>query len=330
MKILFVDLEFDYGVKARGINTIGHLGFYQSLVKLGHDVIPFYYDSYLDSRLDQLQVDLINKAEEVKPDVIFFILFRDQFTKATLDTLKKKYKTINWFGDDTWRFDNFTSEFAPHFTYCVTTDKYSVPKYHAIGVKNVIRAQWAAIDDNLQTMEALPYEHEVTFVGGHNRYRAWFVNQLKKNGVNVECFGHGWPNGSLSNSDMIKLFRTSKINLNLSNSTSFDLRYLLSHPKNFAHTIYSKKAASQIKARNFEINYYCGFQLADYVPGLEDYYEIGRDVACYGNSEEAALLVKYYLANSIEREEIRERGMRKARQHYSYTAQLKKVMESIK
>lgn len=330
MKILYVDLEFDYGEKKRGINTIGQLGFLASFKKLGHEVVPFYYDSYLGQDLTKLQSDLKAAADKENPDLIFFILFRDQFSKETLDYLKSKYKTMNWFGDDTWRFDNFTKDFAPHFTYCVTTDKFSMPKYSAIGVKNVIHAQWAAIDDNLESMSALPYENEVTFVGGHNRYRAWFVNQLMKNGVKVECFGHGWPNGSLSNEKMIHLFRSSKINLNLSNSTSFDLRYLLSHPKNFAHTVYSKKAASQIKARNFEINYYCGFQLADYVPGLEDYYDIGKDLACYGNPEEAALLIKYYLANSSEREQIRERGMKKARLNYSYTAQLRNVLEAVR
>ncbi len=330
MKILYVDLEFDYGIKSRGINTIGQLGFKASFLKLGHEVVSFYYDSYLNKNLSQLQIDLCNKADSEKPDLIFFILFRDQFSKETLSYLKSKYKTVNWFGDDTWRFDNFTSEFAPYFSYCVTTDKYSIPKYHKIGVQNVIRSQWAAIDDNQDVMTPLPYEHEITFVGGHNRYREWFVKQLKKNGVSVECFGHGWPNGSLSNAEMIKLFRSSKINLNLSNSASFDLRYLLTHPKNLAHTLHTKKHASQIKARNFEINYFSGFQLADYVPGLEDYYEIGKDLACYGTPEEAAMLINYFLSNEKEREEIRDRGMKVARAKYSYTAQLKSVLDAIK
>ena len=329
MKILYVDLEFDYGQKSRGINTIGQLGFMASLRKLGHEVVPFFYDSYLDHNLLGLQNDLKNKADTERPDLIFFILFRDQFSKETLSYLKSKYKTINWFGDDTWRFDNFTKDFAPYFTHCITTDKYSIPKYHQIGVNSVLRAQWAAIDDNLDTMSPLPYEHEVTFIGGHNRFRDWFIKQLRKNGIKVECFGHGWANGSLSNADMIKLFRSSKINLNLSNSASFDLRYLLSHPKNLPHTLHTKKHASQVKARNFEINYFGGFQLADYVPGLEDYYDIGKDLACYGNADEAAMLIRYYLANQNEREAIRDRGMSVARKKYSYTAQLKIVLENI-
>lgn len=330
MKILFVDLEFDYGLVARGKNTIGQLGFKASLEKLGHQVVPFYYDSYLNKNLKQLQVDLCKKADAEAPDLIFFILFRDQFTFETLNYLKSKYRTVNWFGDDTWRFDDFTKTFAPYFSYCITTDKFSLSKYRRIGVTNVIHSQWAAIDDDKEMSKPLPYKHDVTFVGGHNRYRNWFVNRLMKNGIPVQCFGHGWKNGPLSNEEMINLFATSRINLNLSNSASFDLRYLLTHPKNLAHTLHTTKHASQIKARNFEINYFAGFQLADYVPGLEDYYDIGKDLACYSTPEEAAMLVRYFLENEKERECMRDRGMLKARQSYTYTAQLKKTLEEIK
>ncbi len=329
MKILYVDLEFDYGDPSRGINAIGQLGFKNSFEQLDHKVIPFYYDSYLKSNLIGLQKDLCEKADQVSPDLIFFILFRDQFTAETLAYLKSKYKTANWFGDDTWRFDGFTRKFAPFFTYSITTDKFSIAKYHAMGIKNVIHSQWAAIDDKRSIPPAV-YKYDVSFIGGYNRYRNWFVKKLQKCGVNITCFGHGWPNGSLSNDKMIELFRSSKINLNLSNSASFDLRYLLTHPKNLAHTLHTTKHASQIKARNFEINYYGGFQLSDYVPGLEDYYDIGKELACYSNPEESAMLIKYYLENEKERETIRDLGMEKARQSYTYSSQLSTVLEVIR
>ncbi len=328
MKILYVDLEFDYGDPSRGINAIGQLGFKNSFEQLGHEVIPFYYDHYLKSNLKALQKDLCEKADQITPDLIFFILFRDQFTEETLTYLKSKYKTANWFGDDTWRFEGFTSKFAPFFTYPITTDKFSLTKYHALGIKNVIRSQWAAIDD-LRLIPPAVYNYEVSFIGGYNRYRHWFVKKLQKNGINVACFGHGWANGSLSNDRMVELFSSSKINLNLSNSASFDLRYLLTHPKNLAQTLHTTKHASQIKARNFEINYYGGFQLADYVPGLEEYYDIGKELACYSNPEEATMLIKYYLENESEREMIRDSGMQKARASYTYSSQLKKVLELI-
>lgn len=328
MKVLFVDMQYDYGQKSRGINAIGILGFKKAFENLGHETIPFFYDEYLNTNLEKLQTDLLNKADEVKPDLIFFCLFRDQFKPDTLDKLKTKYKTLNWFGDDSWRFENFTTKFAPHFSYCVTTDKFSVKKYKEIGVKNIIRAQWAAIDDSRE-FDKKPYKYDVSFVGGFNQYRNWFVKVLKKHGINVQCFGTGWPNGPLSNDGMIELFQTSRINLNISNSACYDIRYLLSNPKNLLHTIYTTKQSSQIKARNFEINYYGGFQLTDYAPTIEEYYDIGKEIACYISPDEAAVQIKYYLDNAEEREAIKEAGQKKAKIAFTYTGQMRNVLKEM-
>ena len=61
MKVLFVDIEYDYGIKSRGLNTIGQDGFKASLERLGHEVIPFYYDDYLNNT-KPLQDLLLKKA----------------------------------------------------------------------------------------------------------------------------------------------------------------------------------------------------------------------------------------------------------------------------
>ena len=329
MKIIIVDLEYDYGQITRGKNNIGQLGFKASFENLGHEVFPFYYDAFIEGQSAKLQTELIAYAEKVNPDLIFFCLFRDQFSFETLDVLKSKYITLNWFGDDTWRFDNFTKDYALHFGFCVTTDKFSIPKYKALGVENVIHAQWAAIDDKRE-IKPLPYKYDISFVGGFNLYRSWFIKELEKAGLKVHCFGHGWKNGALSNDEMINTFTTSKINLNLSDSASFDLRYLLSNIKSLPHTLHTKKHASQIKARNFEINYYAGFQLADYVPGLEDYYIIGKEICCYSTLEDAITQCRYYLENDQIREEIRDQGMKKARSNYTYQSQIKNLLDQLK
>ena len=48
MKILYVDLQYEYGMKHRGPNEIGEKGFHQVFKKLGHEVECFYYDDYLN------------------------------------------------------------------------------------------------------------------------------------------------------------------------------------------------------------------------------------------------------------------------------------------
>jgi len=327
MKIVYVDLHYDYGKQERGFNIIGLDGFKKSFEDLGHDVVMFYYDAYLNDTTP-LQQKLKDFVDQENPDLLFFSLFQDQFAIETLDYLKSKYTTINWFGDDQWRFENFTSHYANHFTYCVTTDKFSIGKYKALGQNNIIYSQWAAINSH-QIPEFNGYLYDVTFVGGFHPYRKWFIDTLQKKGLHVKAFGNGWENGPLSAEGMNKVFASSKINLNLPNSNSFDLRYLLSHWKAIPLLMKSKKNASQMKARNFEIPYFGGFQLADYVPALEEYFDIGKEIVCYKDIDEAERLIRYYLEHDDAREAIKNRAHQRAFKEHGYVHRLSHVLGQI-
>lgn len=326
MKILFVDLQYDYGMKDRGINEIGAKGFLKTFQSLGHEVIPFYYDDYLNNT-PQLQEDLLKKADQFRPDLVYFHLFEEQFWPETLKKLKEKYKTINWFGDDHWRFESFTRQMAPLFSYSVTTDPFAVKKYQEMGLK-VFLSQWAAIPDYRQDINN-EYKYDVSFVGGSHSVRRWFVSELKKKNISVACFGYGWPSGPVKMNQIVELFQTSKINLNLSNSINYDLRYLTHNLKNPIVALTSKKSASQIKARNFEIPYYGGFQLTDYVPGLEKFFRMGEELVCYGNVDEAALLIHHFLQSETEREQIKQAGIKRSRAEHSYLERHKSYLEKI-
>jgi len=328
MKILYVDLQYDYGIKERGKNIIGLDGFKSSFEGLGHDVTMFYYDEYLYNT-EPMQQKLKEFADDINPDLIFFSLFQNQFELETLDYLKSKYTTVNWFGDDQWRFDDFTSKYVNYFTYCITTDKFSIPKYKKLGQQNVIYSQWAAINSH-EIPNFDGYKYDVSFVGGFHPYRKWFINTLKKRGINIEAFGNGWENGLLSAEEMNKLFISSKINLNIGNSNSFDVRYLLSYWKAVPLLFRSKKNASQIKARNFEIPYFGGFQLTDYAPTVEDYFNIGKEIVCYKDVDEAELIIRYYLENEEERISITKASHIKAIEEHGYINRLKNVLEQIK
>jgi len=328
-KILAVLMEWDYGDSARGVSCEKHW-FFDNLKQLVPATDAFWYDEYLNNT-GLLQGALLEKASRLRPDLIFFIPYTDQFSFETLDALKTIAPTIAWFGDDTWRFDSFSKRYAPHFTHVATTDPLSIPEYRRIGIEPIL-TEWAgqisSIDLGIPPPNA-PYEHEVSFVGGGNEYRRWLIGQLKRSGVDVACYGAGWSKGRISFDAMEHVFRGSRINLNISNSVKTDIRFAIAGLRNLAVYLRSPKRAEQVKARNFEIPLCGGFQLTDYAIGLERHFVIGREVAIFNTPEECARQIRYYLNNESERREVLEAGYRRATEEHTFRKRLSDILHRL-
>jgi spore maturation protein CgeB len=328
-KVLAVLLQWDYGVVTRG-DSIEKTSFCTSLENLVDEVVTFWYDDYLQN-LPLLQELLVARARNLKPDLIFFVPFGDQISVQTLEVLKTDYETFSWFGDDQWRFDNYTSCYAPHFSHVSTTDPWSVPKYRSLGIEPLL-TQWAGqpfVDDRGVFSDEKSYKENVSFLGAATKYRKWFVQRLSDLGISVTCYGHGWPNGRITNDEMENIFRTSRVNLNISNSVSNDIRFVLSSPKNLLHYLRSPKRVEQMKARNFEIPLAGGFQLTNYVPCLERYLKVGEEVAVYSTPEECAGQIRYYLAQTEERIAIAEAGHSRTLAEHTYQHRLNAILSAI-
>lgn len=329
-RILYVAFQYESGQKENG-HAINYKAWYEGFVDLGFEVEALFYEDY--SR-EELQLKILENVDQFEPHLVFFILQDKQIDFTTLSSLMSKgVFTVNFFGDDQWRFDQWSSLYAPYFCACITTDKYCLDKYNKVGQINIIRSQWASLDSKVEYRQ-VNYKYDVSFVGSVSAYRKWFVSELGKRGVKVECFGNGWENGRLTYDEMEQVFRNSKINLNISNSFSYDTRYILSGFKTFlrvfkAYITGRGKNSSQIKARNFEILAQGGFQVTDYVPSLEDYLHIGEEVVCYSGVDEAMLQIKYYMSNSVDREKIKEQGVEKARSYHTFKSRIIEFMPKL-
>lgn len=341
MRVLFVGFKYDYGIISRG-ESLEIKAFYPAIKKNADEVDAFWIEEHgYPNNKNILQSRIINYADNFKPDLIFFILMHNEINKETILNLSSKYKTLNWFCDDQWRFDNFSISIAKYFTYCVTVDKYSLYKYNSIGI-NAILTQWATFDYEADlNLTNNKYDYDVSFVGSKNITREWVVNELNKKGINVTCFGSDWNNGKISYSKMKEIFYKSKINLNLSNSIPKDIRFykflirkLFSINLNFKTKISylkqlrSLKKIEQIKARNFEISGCGGFQLSQFALGIDDYYTNGKEISFYSDIDELILQINFYLFNDKLREEIKKAGYIKTKIH-TYESRIKNIFYHI-
>ena len=327
-KILVVILKDEYGDPRRG-ESYEYNYFFRTLQRMYAECRLFDYGPFL-RRTSALQSNLLRTAQEFMPDLIFFTLYEDQFEPETLDRLKEHHLTINWFCDDQWRFETFSSRYCHHFSHVVTTDPYAVKKYREAGYSQAILSQWATRDCVPQFADAgVDYLHDVSFVGAMNPFRRWLVGELGKRAVSVTCFGHGWPTGRVTYERMEEIIRGSRINLNISNSRSYDIRYVLSSFSRLRTFRSSPKTKEQIKGRHFEINALGGFQLTNYVEFLEDYFWLGKEIAIYNALDDLVDKIRYYLDHDDLRCSIARAGYERVRREHTYERRFANIFARI-
>lgn len=317
MKILLAIMQYDYGNSSSG-HSYEYSNYHSSLVQMGHEVVLFDYMSELQRHgREEMNVMLLDKAKETCPDLAIFHLYTDQFDVDTIEKLKNYTTTLSIFHDDTWRED-YAIFWAPRFNFFTTPDSFALSKYLALGLNGVLFFPYGCNEILYHKMDVQKI-HDVSFVGRWHPYREWLVDRLKKAGISVNARGPGWSGGMIAHDEMVSLFNQSRINLNLSNSASWDARYLCSSPRAMIDRARSRKIVEQLKARHFEINGCGGFQLSYYVAGLEKLYLIGDEIAIYGTPEDMVEKVRFYLKNGDIRESIASAGYQRTLSDHTYT-----------
>jgi spore maturation protein CgeB len=327
MKILLVCMEYDYGDPSRG-RSYEYYNFYESLKDLGHEVTLFDYMAEL-KRIGKTEMNskLLALVQASRPDLAMFSLYTDQLDPATVKQLSSYTRTLCFFHDDTWRVE-FSQFWARQFDFFTTPDVYGERKYAVKGLSNAIHFPFGC-NEKLYRNTGAPKKYDISFVGAWHPYREWLINRLRSAGFTVQTAGYRWPGGIVSHEQMVALFNESRINLNMSNSASWDARYLVSSPRALLNRIRSPKTVEQLKARHFEINGCGAFQLSYYVEGLETYYEIGKEIAIYVDPDDLLAKVKLYLADDELRESIALAGYKRTLSEHTFAKRFTEVFRRM-
>jgi len=302
--------------------------FQKPLEKLGHAVLPFDFMEAMHAHgREEMNRKLLVTVKEYLPDIVIFVPHTDQFIPEIVDEIGRFAMTLCYFFDDMWRIE-YSRFWAHHFNFVTTSDVNGLQKFRDAGFINVIYSPFACNTD-IYCRRELPKIYDVTFVGQYHPHREWYLDCLKKGGINVRVWGMGWPSGMINLEDMISIFNQSRINLNLSNCASWDIRYVFTPFRSVKNTLRvwrqavhatsrpDMKTVEQVKGRHFEINACGGFQLSYYVEGLERMYSIGEEIALFVSPEDLIEKTQYYLKHEEEREAIAKRGYLRTRSDHT-------------
>lgn len=339
MKIIYSGAQFNDFNPKKGV-SFEHVAFYEGLKALpGIEVVYFPFERIVEVGKRTFNDELKSLVSREKPDLFFAFMFSDEFDPEVLQEIKKETVTAAWFADDSWRFYNYSRRWAKYFSWAVTTYSWMPELYKKIaGQPNVIRSQWAA-DPHFFKPEADAFTFaedkrpDVSFVGGWSKPREKIINALIDAGIKVTLYGGGWKNGARATSEeMIRTFSISKINLALNpppgyfNKNSIG-RLALRHSSNRIvpdfHLMQNFRSwlcrgIPQIKARHFEIPACGGFVMTGMADDLDNFYEIGKEMAVYENTADLIEKIKYYLIHPDERAHMARAGYERTIKDHTY------------
>ena len=333
-KIFISIMKYDYGVHERGF-SYEYNNLYLPLCDVygKENVCLFdFFSIYKAKGKSEMNKKLKQIITEQKPDIALFALFENEFDPQIISSLKETTKTVVYFFDDPWR-KKFANYWRQYFSYFSTPDYTMYNKYLSQGYKNVLFTPFG-YNKNIYKKIDTDKIFDVSFIGGYSPLRDWTIKNLRKKRIDIKVFGRGWDNDNswLTEEEMIKVINQSKINLNLSNATSYHLPFLfwsLHSSKTVKELLLLRKTIEQVKGRHYEINGCGGFQLSYYIPGLEVAFKIDNEIAIYNSLKNLNDKILFYLENKNLREEIASNGYKRAIKVHTAQNYMKQLVNKV-
>jgi len=272
---------------------------YEPLVELGHEV--YFYDT-----VSPTEPDFDEVVRRFNPDLVFCcftgnpqITPFEPWGSILRLTRLGKVKTFNWFCDDTWRFENFSSKVCWHFDYCSTPEPAYVDKYKEIGYNNILLGNWYV---NSKYYPLTEKDIDLSFVGGMNQERESFFSNL---GIPVTL------SDGLTIEQLFDFYCRSRIGINLSVNANDPQR------------------KTQMKQRIFELAAANCVVLTEYHKGIEDFFEIDKEIITFSGKKDFTEKVKYLQANPAIAKEVAFNGYTRFMKDHDSKVRLSRILGEL-
>lgn len=266
----------------------------------------------------EMNIDLINKVKAWGCIDVIFTYLSGEIVKP--DTVKKIASSgvpiINLALNDKESFVGKIKngqamgvrDICRYFDLCWTSTEDALIKYCVEGTLPIYLPEGA----NPEIHKAYDAKKtiDVSFVGQCYGSRPEIIQKLKLQGIDVEAYGYGWPNGPLSTEEMVRLYSRSKINLGFGGVAGHKDTYC-------------------VKGRDFEIPMSGGLYLTEYHPELEKYYDLEEEIVTYKDMDDLINKIRYLLSNPERVDEIRKRGTQRAHNEHSWEMRFDKIFNLL-
>ena len=278
----------------------------RALKRIGkHNIIPIdhkaLYKLHGPSKIIEITKELLR---ENKVEIVIFGLEGEyEFPIEYFSGLREHYFMVLHVGDDEHYFDKSSRYYSQAFDLIMTQTRLSMGRFEMYGVDSILLPP--AFD--ISGIKNLHYEktYDVSFIGViiNKIGRKDYLNFLIENNIDIKIFGFGTSGGVVSRNEMCRVSGSSKIGLNFTGLATNNC---------LDSDITINRRMKQPKVRAHEIALMNTFVLAEYVPGIEEFFDIGEEIDIFHDKNELLEKVKYYLEHDLKREEMAAKGFERA------------------
>lgn len=319
MKILCAFGKYAYGEAARG-ESYEYANFIPALRNLGHEVVFFdTLDRSAYADFADLNQKFLEIAAHEKPAAIFCVPVQYELWLETLALAKRATGAclIAWATDDSWKYEESSRFIATAFDVFATTYRSALDKAARDGHANFVLTQWAAPGSLLLAPKpAAACRYGVSFVGAAYGNRRKWVEELRRRGIEVACFGHGWAGGAIPAADIPRIINDSRISLNFGDSGLMLQGWRIVRSR-------------QIKARVFEVPAAGGCLLTEPAEGLDEYFVCGQEIETFDGPDELAEKIARLLKSPENRDRIATAGHRRVSTQHTYEIRLRQLLDRV-
>lgn len=215
---------------------------------------------------------------------------------------------IEWPGEVLGGRHASTASIADVVDLNLTSDPDANTRYFAHGGLSMFHPE--AADPEWYKPLDVPFEYDVSFVGAAYGWRPTLIDGLRRRGIEVACFGRGWPNGSIANEEMNALYARSRINLGCGGIG------------------YSHKLLC-LKGRDFEVPMSGAVYLTQDNPELALVFDVGREILTYRDIDDCARVIRATLQDAERADHIRRSARARCLRDHTYRARWEAVLMAL-
>ena len=286
----------------RNSPDVGFWYTYTPLVEMGHEVYWFDTVNPKDKNYSKI-------IETFKPDLIFCCMTGDSnitpfepWEDIKKETDSGRTKTFNWFCDDTWRFDSFSSQACHYFNVCSTPEPTYLQKFRSVGYDKIILGNWYANSKFYPDISFDDKAINISFIGFPTHSRKQFFKNCQLPIKNL----HG-----LTHEQMFETHSNTKIGINLSKNDN------------------DPTGKTQMKQRVFEVVAGAGLLLSQYNEGIEEFFEIDKEIITFKTVDELNKKATFLLKNPKITKKIAQNGHKRFMKDHDAKVRLVRVLEEI-